>query len=127
MAVDATPKVVSQGIGAIPTKVEVEVMASPTMVLQEVDTIVEMVSKTMDVVQEVSETMDTNSDDDCPSQLAQALTVMTPPKEAHYIPQMYLPLIIGSTISLAWRTVLFGLSFITVHMQHDTRCLGHDT
>jgi hypothetical protein len=113
-AVDATPDVVSQAVDAVPTKVEVEVMAFPTMVSREVDAVVEMVSESVDAVPEVGETMYIDDDDEHPSRAAPSTT---PPKETHYIPQIYVPSIVGSAISLAWRTMLYGPNFVTARMQ----------
>ena len=76
------PEVVSQAVGVVPTKVKVEVMASPDMLLREVDAVVEMVSKSVDAVPEVGETMYINDDDDRLSQPAQTSKSTTLPKEA---------------------------------------------
>jgi hypothetical protein len=109
--VDATPAVVSQAVDAVPSKVEEGVMASPDMVSRGVDAVVETVSQSVDAVPDVSETMYIGDDDDhIPS-------MTTPPREAYYLPQIYVPSIVGSAITLAWKTMLFGPNFVTARMQ----------
>jgi len=110
--VDATPVVVNQAVDAVPSKVEVAIMASPDMVSREVDAVVEMVSESVDAVPEFSETMYIEEDDD-----GQSSPPPTTTTEGGYVPQIYVPSIVGSAISLAWRTMLFGPSFVTARMQ----------
>jgi len=86
-------------------------MASPAMVSQEVDA-TETVSESVDAVPDFSETMYIGDDED---QLPPPRPL---PKEAtHYLPQIYVPSIVGGAISLAWRTMLFGPNFVTARMQ----------
>jgi hypothetical protein len=40
-----------------------------------------------------------------------------PPEATYYLPQVYVPSIVGGAISLAWRTMLFGPNFVTARMQ----------
>ena len=111
IAVDATPAVNSQGVDAVPSAVEKGVGASPTMVEREVEAVVEMVSESVDAIPaDFSETMyiDENEAD---------ISSPPPPKQTHYIPQVYVPTFVGSAISLAWKTVLFGPNFVTARMQ----------
>ena len=109
-AVDATPAVSSQGVDAVPSAVEKSVAASPIMVSQEVDAVVEMVSESVDAIPaDFSETMYIDE--------SEAEISSPPPKQTHYIPQVYVPTIVGSAISLAWKTMLFGPNFVTARMQ----------
>jgi hypothetical protein len=111
IAVDATPAVNSQEVDAVPSAVEKGVGASPIMVEREVEAVVEMVSESVDAIPaDFSETMyiDENEADISPP---------PPPKQTHYIPQVYVPTFVGSAISLAWKTVLFGPNFVTARMQ----------
>ena len=109
-AVDATPAVNSQGVDAVPSAVEKSVAASPIMVSQEVDAVVEMVSESVDAIPaDFSETMYIDE--------SEAEISSPPPKQTHYIPQVYVPTIVGSAISLAWKTMLFGPNFVTARMQ----------
>ena len=110
--VDATPEVVNRVVDAVPSVVEQGVMASPAMVSREVDAAVEMVSESVDAVPDFSETMYIEDDEE---QVPPTLPPL--PQEPHYIPQMYVPSIVGSAISLAWRTMLFGPNFVTARMQ----------
>lgn len=110
--VDATPDVVNRVVDAVPSVVDEGVMASPAMVSREVDAVVEMVSESVDAVPDFSETMYIEDDEE---QVPQTLPPL--PQEPHYIPQMYVPSIVGSAISLAWRTMLFGPNFVTARMQ----------
>jgi hypothetical protein len=105
--VDATPAVNNQEVDAIPSAVEAGVMASPTMISREVGAVVEMVSESVDA--DFSETMYIGE--------GEADMSSPPPKQTHYIPQIYVPTIVGSAISLAWKTVLFGPNFVTARMQ----------
>ena len=109
IAVDATPAFVSQEVDAVPSTVEEAVMASPVMVSQGIDAVVEMVSESVDAVPDFSETMYVEDSEEEQSP--------PPPKETHYIPQIYVPSIVGSAISLAWKTMLFGPNFVTARMQ----------
>ena len=109
-AVDATPAVNSQGVDAVPSAVEKSIGASPIMVSQEVDAVVEMVSESVDAIpSDFSETMYIDE--------SEAEISSPPPKQTHYIPQVYVPTIVGSAISLAWKTMLFGPNFVTARMQ----------
>ena len=106
--VDATPQVVDRVVDAVASVVEEGVMASPTMVSQEVDAVSETISESMDAVPDFSETMYIEDDEE----------QVPPPKEAtYYLPQIYVPSIVGGAISLAWRTMLFGPNFVTARMQ----------
>ena len=107
--VDATPPVVDRVVDAVSSVVEEGVMASPAMVSQEVDA---TISESVDTVPDFSETMYIGDDED------QVPPLRPPPKETtHYLPQIYVPSIVGSAISLAWRTMLFGPNFVTARMQ----------
>ena len=108
--VDATPAVVDRVVDAVSSAVEVGVMASPTMVSQEVDAVA---SEPEDAVPDYSETMYIEDDEE------QVLTPPRPPQKegAYYLPQIYVPSIVGGAISLAWRTMLFGPNFVTARMQ----------
>ena len=109
-AVDATPAVNNQGVDAVPSAVEKSVAALPIMVSQEVDAVVEMVSESVDAIPaDFSETMYIDE--------SEAEISSPPPKQTHYIPQIYVPTIVGSAISLAWKTMLFGPNFVTARMQ----------
>jgi len=108
-AVDATPAVKSQGVDAVPSAVEQGVMASPTMVSREIDAVVEMVSESVDAIPDFSETMYIDE--------GEADMSSPPPKQTPYIPQIYVPTIVGSAISLAWKTMVFGPNFVTARMQ----------
>jgi hypothetical protein len=108
--VDATPAIVDQVVDAVPSVVEEGVMVSPAMVSREVDAVVETVSESVDAVPDFSETMYIEDDEE-------QVPASLPPKETHYIPQIYVPSIVGSAISLAWRTMLFGPNFVTARMQ----------
>ena len=104
--VDATPAVVDRVVDAVSSVVEEGVMASPAMVSQEVDAVTESV----DAVPGFSETMYIEDEEQ----------VQPPPKDSeatHYLPQIYVPSIVGGAISLAWRTMLFGPNFVTARMQ----------
>jgi hypothetical protein len=103
--VDATPAVADRVVDAVPSVVEEGVMVSPAMVSREVDAVVETASESVDAVPDFSETMYIEDDEE------------QVPKEAHYIPQVYVPSIVGNAISLAWRTMLFGPNFVTARMQ----------
>ena len=107
-AVDATPAVNSQGVDAVPSAVEKGVGASPMMVEREVEAVVEMVSEAVDAISDC-EVMFVPSDAEISSP--------PPPKQTHYIPQIYVPTVVGSAISLAWKTVIFGPNFVTARMQ----------
>lgn len=110
--VDATPAVVDRVVDAVSSVVEEGVMASPAMVSQGVDAVTETVSESVDAVPDFSETMYIEDDED------QILPPRPPPKETtHYLPQIYVPSIVGGAISLAWRTMLFGPNFVTARMQ----------
>jgi hypothetical protein len=108
--VDATPAIVDQVVDAVPSVVEEGVMVSPVTVSREVDAVVETASESVDAVPDFSETMYIEDDEE---QVPPSL----PPKETYYIPQVYVPSIVGSAISLAWRTMLFGPNFVTARMQ----------
>lgn len=114
-AVDATPAVNSRGVDAVPSVVEEGVMASPVMVSQEIEAVVEMVSESVDAVPDLvpdfSETMHV------PDEIEADISSLPPPKQTQYIPQIYVPTIVGSAVSLAWKTVLFGPNFVTARMQ----------
>ena len=110
--VDATPAVNSQGVDAIPEAVEVGVMASPTMVSREVGAVVELVSESVDAIPDFSETVMYIDEAEAEISSSQA-----PKQKTHYIPQIYVPTVVGSAISLAWKTVLFGPNFVTARMQ----------
>jgi len=108
-AVDATPAVNSQGVDATPPAVDEGVMASPIMVSREVEAVAEMVSESVDTIPDFSEEiMDIGEGE------AEA---SSSPKQTHYVPQVYVPTIVGSAISLAWKTMLFGPNFVTARMQ----------
>jgi hypothetical protein len=117
MGVDATPVVASQAVDAVPEKVDEGIMALPDMVSREVDAVVETVSESVDAVPEFSETMYIEEDDDRQSSPPPTSSTTSTPTEGHYIRQIYVPSIVGSAISLAWRTMLFGPSFVTARMQ----------
>jgi len=103
--VDATPAVVDRVVDAVSSVVEEGVMASPAMV----DAVTETVSESVDAVPDFGETMYIEDDEE---------TLRPPPIETtHYLPQIYVPSIVGSAISLAWRTMLFGPNFVTARMQ----------
>ena len=109
--VDATPVVVDQVVDAVSSVVEEGVMASPAMVSQEVDA-TETVSESVDAVPDFSETMYIEDDEE----------QVPPPRPqskepTYYLPQVYVPSIVGGAISLAWRTMLFGPNFVTARMQ----------
>jgi len=96
-------------VDAVSSVVEEGVMASPAMVSQEVDA---TISESVDTVPDFSETMYIGDDED------QVPSPRPLPKETtHYLPQIYVPSIVGSAISLAWRTMLFGPNFVTARMQ----------
>jgi hypothetical protein len=109
-AVDATPAVVNQAVDAVPEAVEVEVMVSPPMVSREVNAVVQTVSESVDAVPvpDVGETMYIEDGEE---------ELSSSPKQTHYIPRIYVPSIVGSAISLAWKTMLFGPNFVTARMQ----------
>ena len=110
--VDATPAVVDRVVDAVASVVEEGVMASPTMVSQEVDAVSETISESVDAVPDFGETMYIDDDEE------QVPPPRPPPKEAtYYLPQIYVPSIIGGAISLAWKTMLFGPNFVTARMQ----------
>ncbi|KAH9964245.1 hypothetical protein BC827DRAFT_61755 [Russula dissimulans] len=113
--VNATPSVVDREVDAVRSVVDQGVMASPPMVSREVDAVVEVVSKSVDAVPEVGETMYIDDDDEQQHQQHQQQQQQS--KETYYIPQIYVPSIVGSAISLAWRTMLFGPTFVTARMQ----------
>ena len=108
--VDATPAVVSRMVDAVTSTVEEGVMASPPVVSREVDAVAETDSKSVDAVPDFSETMYVEDEDEQQQQQQQT-------KEIHYIPRIYVPSVVGSAISLAWRTMLFGPNFVTARMQ----------
>jgi hypothetical protein len=111
-AVDATPAVVDRVVDAVSSVVEEGVMASPIMISQEVDAVTETVSESVDAVPDFSETMYIGDDEE------QVPPLQPSPKEATpYLPQIYVPSIIGGAISLAWRTMIFGPNFVTARMQ----------
>lgn len=107
--VDATPAVVDQVVETVSSAVEVGVMASPAVVSQEVDAVI---PEPVEAVPDFSETMYIEDDEE-------EVTPSRPlPKESsYYIPQIYVPSIVGGAISLAWRTMLFGPNFVTARMQ----------
>ena len=108
--VDATPAVVDQVVDAVSSVVDEGVMASPpAMVSQEVDA-TETVSESVDAVPDFSETMYIEDDEEQVSPRPQ-------PEATYYLPQIYVPSIVGGAISLAWRTMLFGPNFVTARMQ----------
>ncbi|KAF8274011.1 hypothetical protein EI94DRAFT_1714512 [Lactarius quietus] len=110
-AVDATPAVNSQGVDAVPLVVEKGVEALPAMVEREVEAVVEMVSESVDAIPaDFSETMYIDE--------SEAEISSPPPNQTHYIPrQIYVPTFVGSAISLAWKTMVFGPNFVTARMQ----------
>ncbi|KAI9461174.1 hypothetical protein F5148DRAFT_983091 [Russula earlei] len=108
--VDATPAVVSRMVDAVTLVADQGVMASPTMISREVDAMVEMVSESVDAVPEIGETMYIDEEDQRQQEQQQS-------KETHFLSQIYVPSIVGSAISLAWRTMLFGPNFVTARMQ----------
>ncbi|KAH9960790.1 hypothetical protein BGW80DRAFT_1182075 [Lactifluus volemus] len=108
IAIDATPAIVDQEIDATPEAVEVAVMVSPVMVSREIEAVVEMVSESVDAVPsvpDVGETMYIGEGEE------------ERPKATQYVPQFYVPSIVGSAISLAWKTMLFGPNFVTARMK----------
>ncbi|KAI0308288.1 hypothetical protein B0F90DRAFT_1681661 [Multifurca ochricompacta] len=107
-AVDATPAVINREVNAVPSAIEEEVMALPTMVSQAIDAVVETVSESVDAVPDFGETMYIDDGEE---------EISSPPKQTHYIPQIYVPAMVGSAISLAWKTMLFGPNFVTARMQ----------
>jgi len=111
--VDATPAVVSRHVDAVPSVVDQGVMASPPMVSREVDAVIKVVSESVDAVPEVrvGETMYIDDDEQQRQQQQQQS------QETYYLPQIYVPSIVGTAISLAWRTMLFGPHFVTARMQ----------
>jgi len=110
--VDATPAVVDRVVDAVVSVVDEGVMASPTMVSQEVNAATETVSVSVDAVPDFSETMYIEDDEE------QVPPLRPPTNETtYYLPQIYVPSIIGGAISLAWRTMLFGPNFVTARMQ----------
>ncbi|KAI0294948.1 hypothetical protein BC826DRAFT_1091501 [Russula brevipes] len=115
--VDATPALVSQQVDAVPSRVEEGVMASPAVVSREVDAVVETVSQSVDAVPEIGETMYIGDGEDQQQQQQQQQQQRQRSGEIHYIPQIYVPSIVGSAVSLAWRTMLFGPNFVTARMQ----------
>jgi len=115
--VDATPALVSQEVDAVPSWVEEGVMASPAVVSREVDAVVETVSQSVDAVPEIGETMYIGDGEDQQQQQQQQQQQRQRSGEIHYIPQIYVPSIVGSAVSLAWRTMLFGPNFVTARMQ----------
>ena len=107
--VDATPAVADQVVDAVSSAVEVGIMASPIMISQEVDAVA---PEPEDAVPDFSETMYIEDDEE------QVTPPRPPPTEtAYYLPQIYVPSIVGGAISLAWRTMLFGPNFVTARMQ----------
>lgn len=108
--VDATPAVVDQVVDAVSSVVDEGVMASPAMVSQEVDA-TETVSESVDAVPDFGETMYIEDDED------QVPPPRPQPEATYYLPQIYVPSIVGGAISLAWRTMLFGPNFVTARMQ----------
>ena len=109
--VDATPAVVDQVVDAVSSVVDEGVMASPpAMVSQEVDA-TETVSESVDAVPDFSETMYIEDDEE------QVPQPRPQPEATYYLPQIYVPSIVGGAISLAWRTMLFGPNFVTARMQ----------
>ncbi|KAH9044396.1 hypothetical protein EDB85DRAFT_2070588 [Lactarius pseudohatsudake] len=119
-AVDATPAVNSQGVDAVPTSVDEGIMVSPVMVSQEIEAVVKTVEESVDAtmasefvdapIPGISEIMDV------PDGEAE-MYPPSPPKKAPYIPQIYVPTVVGSAITLAWKTMLFGPNFVTARMQ----------
>lgn len=118
-AVDATPAVNSQGVDAVPTSVDEGIMVSPVMVSREIGAVVETVSESVDATM-VSESVDAAIPDigeimHVPD--GEEMYPPLPPKKAPYIPQIYVPTVVGSAITLAWKTMLFGPNFVTARMQ----------
>ncbi|KAI0066481.1 hypothetical protein BV25DRAFT_1796922 [Artomyces pyxidatus] len=94
-SVDATPVFVSEEVDASPPVSEQSVTASPIMVSQEVDAVIATASNYANIMSPEPESSKT-----------------------YYIPQLYVPPIVSSAISLAWRTMMFGPNIMTARM-HD--------